>query len=383
MLDAPREDELGSLIASIPAADHAPRRARLAQVLREQAENSEGPQPEALLVTNLRDVRWLTGLVSTSARVLVHRDGRCQLVTDGRYAGAAHGLAEDDLEVVINRAWVQVLETLLDAAAVTILAVQEHEISLSDGQLLTQRLQRPLVGVGELVMELRSVKDTHEVACLRAANHVTVAAMQRVLGGDLRAVTERALALRLERAFVDLGADGVAFRSIVAFGENSAIPHHHPTDRPLGRGELIKMDVGALVRGYHADVTRTVAHGAVPASLIEVHAIVQRAQIAGRTAVAVGADAVAVDTVCREIITDAGYGERFAHGTGHGTGLDIHELPRVQQGPSATLRAGSVLTVEPGIYLPGIGGVRIEDSILVTPDGPDILSPARRDLVVL
>ena len=191
------------------------------------------------------------------------------------------------------------------------------------------------------------------------------------------------MATWLDRAFVELGADGAGFPAIVAFGPNAAVPHHRPTDRPLARGEVVKVDSGCRVGGYHADVTRTVALGDPGQRLRDVHDVVHRAQEAGFDAAVDGADTHAVDAAARDVVEAAGMGEHFPHGTGHGTGLAIHELPRVAKEATATLRAPTVLTVEPGVYLDGVGGVRIEDSVAVTVDGPVRLSTMTRALLEL
>jgi Xaa-Pro aminopeptidase len=236
-----------------------------------------------------------------------------------------------------------------------------------------------------LVEELRVVKEEAELARLTRACELTVAALAWLVD-EVVAVdrTERELAVALERRFVDLGADGVAFPSIVASGPNAAVPHHAPTDRPLAAGDLLTVDCGAQVGGYHADLTRTFALGHLDDELVAVHELVVAAQAAGRAAAVAGATGGEVDAAARAVIEEAGYGERFVHGTGHGVGLEIHEAPAVARGARATLAPRTALTVEPGVYLPGIGGVRIEDTIVVTADGaPTTLTAAPRDLRVL
>ncbi|MEX0705768.1 MAG: M24 family metallopeptidase, partial [Nitriliruptoraceae bacterium] len=181
--------------------------------------------------------------------------------------------------------------------------------------------------------------------------------------------TERALAVALERRFVDLGADGVAFPSIVASGPNGAVPHHDPGSRVVQQGDLVTLDCGALVDGHHADCTRTFAVGKPDPVLVEVYEVVARAQAAGRAAVRAGVCAGDVDRAARQVAREAGHLEHYVHPTGHGVGLEIHEAPAVAPGSTATIDVGAVLTVEPGIYLPGIGGVRIEDTLVVDVHG--------------
>jgi Xaa-Pro aminopeptidase len=180
---------------------------------------------------------------------------------------------------------------------------------------------------------------------------------------------------------MDEGADGLAFDSIVAFGENAAEPHHEPTHRMLEEGDIIKLDFGALAAGYHADMTRTVAFGSPSTELRKVHDIVRASQQAGIDAVRAGVTGADVDAVSRQVIEDAGYGDAFVHSLGHGVGLEIHEAPSLGRKQDEPLPAGAVVTVEPGIYLPGVGGVRIEDMVEVNDDGCVVVGASNRDLI--
>ncbi|MEX0834520.1 MAG: M24 family metallopeptidase, partial [Nitriliruptor sp.] len=249
-------------------------------------------------------------------------------------------------------------------------------------RILAAEHDTEVVATTGLVAALRAVKDDHEVDLLARACAITTSALEELCAVRVTAgATERELAVWLERRFLDLGADGVAFPSIVAGGPNGAVPHHAPTDRPLVPGDLLTVDCGALVGGYHADCTRTVAVGVPRGELVEVHAVVARAQEAGRAAAVAGATSGDVDLAARTVIEDAGYGAAFVHGTGHGVGLEVHEAPAVARGATATLSPGTALTVEPGVYLPGTGGVRIEDTIVVTADGaPRVLTDTSRSL---
>jgi Xaa-Pro aminopeptidase len=182
---------------------------------------------------------------------------------------------------------------------------------------------------------------------------------------------------------LDHGADGRAFETIVAAGVNSAVPHHRPTENVLGRGDFVKIDFGALVSGYHSDMTRTFVLGAAVNWQREVYELVAAAQQAGREALDVGTQLCEVDGAARRVIADAGYGEYFGHGLGHGVGLQIHEAPGINSAAAGTLRAGSVVTVEPGVYLPDRGGVRIEDTLVVGERGPELLTRFPKDLAIL
>jgi Xaa-Pro dipeptidase len=196
-------------------------------------------------------------------------------------------------------------------------------------------------------------------------------------------MTERQAAAHLEQAMLRRGADGLAFASIVAFGEHAAEPHHRPCHRTLAEGDVIEMDFGALVDGYHTDMTRTVAFGEPTPELRKVHDLVAEAQQAGIDAVRGGARARDVDAAARTVIADAGYGDAFTHGLGHGVGLEIHEGPSLGSRSEDELPVGAVVTVEPGVYLPGVGGVRIEDTVEVTDDGGRPLGRATRELIEL
>jgi Xaa-Pro aminopeptidase len=340
---------------------------------------------DLLLVTDPLNVRYLSGFTGTNGQVVVAaRPGDDRLITDDRYeARAAHESPE--LTCTLSRDAVGVALVLGRDGT---LAVEAAHLSWAEGHRVQTRAEEAgvlLLPTTGLVEQPRTVKDDAEVARLARACELTQVALQWLFD-EVVAIgrTERQLATALERRFVDTGADGVAFPSIVAGGPNSAIPHHAPTDRPLRHGDLLTVDCGALVDGYHADHTRTVAIGTLDPELDAVHDLVVRAQHAGREAVREGVAAGEVDAAARELIAAAGYGERFVHGTGHGVGLAIHEAPAVARGSADRLETSTALTVEPGIYLPGLGGVRIEDTIVVTADGPArTLTDTPRELRVL
>ncbi len=363
----------------LPRPDHPARRARLAEQLRDL-------DVDALLVTGPANVRYLAGFTGSNGQLLLVTDGTPLLLTDGRYEEqAAHECP--DVQVVLDRGWTKTAVALAVDADVRRLAIEADHVSYAEGAALMWEAGQAGVTPEALhgqVEELRTVKDEHELAALRRACQLTSEAFTALLDDIVPGTTERHLAVRLERLMVDLGAEAPAFPTIVASGPNSAIPHHQPTDRPLQTGDLVKLDFGARVAGYHADMTRTVAVGEPADELRRIHDIVRAAQAAGVAAARAGVPAGAVDDACRGHIAAAGYADRFVHGTGHGVGLDIHEAPAVAHGVRATLPARTTLTVEPGIYLPGVGGVRIEDSVVVRPEGPpDVLTTSPHELLVL
>jgi Xaa-Pro aminopeptidase len=367
------------LLGAVPPVDHADRRERLRRRVVELG-------LDALLVTDPVNVRWLCGFTGSNGQVLVAATGAesDRLITDARYeeraaveaAGLAVELDRDPLAVIRRRHRGGVLG--FEAEHLTWAQGQRFAEQTTDGEARVEAT------TGQ-VETLREVKDAHEIALLERACEVTTSALRWLLDEHVTiGRTEQELARLLEHRFVDLGADAPAFDTIVAGGPNAAVPHHAPTGRPLRAGDVLTIDCGARVGGYHADCTRTVAVGHLPRELEAVHELVRRAQAAGRAAVVADGAAHAVDAAAREMIGAAGYGERFVHGTGHGVGLEIHEAPAVSREARATLRAGMTLTVEPGVYLPGTGGVRIEDTLVVTEDGPArTLTEMPRDLRIL
>jgi Xaa-Pro aminopeptidase len=234
-----------------------------------------------------------------------------------------------------------------------------------------------------LVERLRAVKDEEELTTMRETARLTDAAFGALAEERFIGRTEREVAWRLEQLFHEQGAKGPAFEIIVASGPNSALPHHRAGDRVIGPGETIVVDAAAAVDGYSSDCTRTFATGELPERLQEIYAVTHRAQQAGLEAVRAGTTGVDADGAARALIDEAGYGDWFGHGLGHGLGIEVHEAPRLSQTSDDTLAAGNVVTVEPGIYLPGEGGVRIEDLVIVTEDGPEVLTSFTKELVTV
>jgi Xaa-Pro aminopeptidase/Xaa-Pro dipeptidase len=234
-----------------------------------------------------------------------------------------------------------------------------------------------------LVEELREIKDERELAAMRDAARLGGEALEEVLAGLREGVTEREVAVDLELAMRRLGADGTAFDTIVAFGEQAAEPHHHPGDRPLRAGDLATLDFGARVDGYCADMTRTVVLGKASQRQRDLYELVRGAQAAGLACLEAGVPAGEVDRACRQPIAEAGLGDSFPHPTGHGIGLEIHEAPRLEAGSRDRVAAGTPVTIEPGVYLPGFGGVRIEDLVVARPGGHELLTTTPKELLEL
>jgi Xaa-Pro aminopeptidase len=340
---------------------------------------------DAALVTRPVNVRYLTGLASSNAAVLVRADGSAVLATDGRYSTAA-AQAAPDLELAVERGVGPALAERAAADGPVRLAVEEGDVTLALAAALTKAVgSGELIHLGGVVEELRAVKDDEELALLAEACAISCRALEGLLAAaGLRGRTERQVARDLENRMYDVGADALAFETIVASGPNSAIPHHRPTEREVEPGDLLKIDFGAQYRGYHADCTRTVVVGAPPADWQrEVYELVAEAQRAGCDALAPGVECLAVDEASRSPIQAAGHGEHFTHGTGHGVGLEIHEAPTLGYSSTGRLSDRMPVTVEPGVYLPGRGGVRVEDTLVVRDAGSELLTTTTKDLLVI
>ena len=345
-----------------------------------------------MLVTDLINVRYLSGFTGSNGALLVFADDREPvLATDGRYRTQAAAQAPG-LEVVIERAVGRSLAGRAAVDGVSRLGFESHVVTV-DGFDAIQDAIKDAVGSTELVRAsgtvegLREIKDAGELALLRLACEAADAALGDLIdrGGLRPGRTEKEVARELEALMLDHGADAISFETIVAAGPNSAIPHHRPTDAVLATGDFVKIDFGALVAGYHSDMTRTFVLGKAADWQLEIYQLVADAQRAGREALHPGTELRDVDGAARKLIADAGYAENFGHGLGHGVGLEIHEAPGIGATSAGTLLAGSVVTVEPGVYLPDRGGVRIEDTLVVADEGhtPELLTRFPKELVTL
>ncbi|MEQ8839688.1 MAG: Xaa-Pro peptidase family protein [Acidimicrobiales bacterium] len=328
---------------------------------------------DALVVTNLTNVRWCTGFTG-SAGVLLVTSTDAALITDSRYATQAPAQIADGgaaVEVRISADTVAEGRAFLDTAHGPGIAValEADHVTWADHQRWEGALDAELVATHGLITELRSVKTEAELARMARAAAITDDALVDAIPLLVAGTTEREVALALEDGMRARGATGPAYETIVAGGPNAALPHARPSDRPFAPGDLVVIDAGSLVDGYRSDMTRTFVIGDADETARTIHDLVTRAQAAGVEAVRAGVVVGDIDRACRDLITAEGYGPEFAHGTGHGVGLDIHELPSVRGTNTDSLQPGQVITVEPGIYLPGVGGVRVEDMVVVTDDG--------------
>ncbi len=342
---------------------------------------------DALLVTRLTNVRYLTGFTGSAGMLLVLGDGAV-FVTDGRYAEQAAdqlGAAGVDARVEIGTTAGSQRDVLAAAVAgVARLGLEAEGVTWGQQRQFASDWfpEAELVATTALVEDLRIVKEPGEVERIRAACAIADDALGELLPTLRSGPTERDFALALEFAMRRRGASAVSFDPIVASGPNGAKPHARPSARTIEPGELVVIDFGCIVDGYCSDMTRTVSVGDPGTEAVRLWETVRESQAAGRAAVQVGTECAAVDRASREVIEAAGWGDAFVHGTGHGVGLDIHEAPRVAATAGGTLAPGHVVTVEPGVYLPGVGGVRIEDTLVVTPDGPVALTEFPKELIV-
>lgn len=351
------------------------RRERVLPVLREARAN-------AFLTTAYPNVRYLSGFTGSNAALLVTKD-RAILFTDPRYEVQAP--LESDCETKIAKgplskevaAWIKRLR-------LTSVAIEQNRISFFEYQHLKSALGRvrlkPLDGVVE---QLRMVKSPAEVATIRASVQLNSAAVAYAVRHFRPSTTEIDLAAEIEYRMRRLGADGPAFDSIVASGVRSALPHAHASHHPIGSNELLLIDVGAMVAGYASDMTRTHAVGKLSSKLRRMYRAVLESQLAAISAVRAGVACSAVDRAARDVLRGHGLEQLFIHSTGHGLGLEIHERPRLGRKERTKLESGMVVTIEPGVYEEGLGGIRIEDTVAVTERGCEILTPTGKELVVL
>ena len=322
----------------------------------------------------MADVTWLTGYSGSSGLAVVSAEGRW-FVTDFRYLEVAAATVPDSFEVVDGTAdLIKTVAGLLgDFPRV---GIDESKISVENHRKLTEALPEgvALTAAEGLLDGLRRVKDEIEIEAIAAAALLTDGVYAWLEERGLAGRTEREVALAAERRMREMGAEDPSFPSIVAAGPNGSLIHAVPSDREIGRGEYVVIDMGAIVGGYCSDCTRTLVEGDPDPAQREVYELVLASQLAGLEAVQAGASGRAVDAISRQVIEEAGYGERFGHGLGHGVGIEVHEPPRLSKRSEDELQAGEVVTVEPGIYLPGEFGVRIEDLVVVTADGHRNLS---------
>jgi Xaa-Pro aminopeptidase len=347
---------------------------------RQQLSESLPDGIDALLVCAAENIRYLTGFTGSNGSLLIGRAGDATLATDGRYSIQAAEQAPD-VECIEARAVGPALVARAVAGGQVSVGFEPDAVTLALHDRLSAAAEGgKLVRTEQLVERLRAVKDAAEIDALRVACQITDVAFEQVVLKAQVGVSERDLAFALTTAMRQLGAEADAFDPIVAFGPHSAIPHHPPSDRALATGDFVKTDFGARYAGYHADLTRTVVVGTPAGWQRDLHAAVRAVQAGGRAAATAGASPSNLDRDAHTGIEAAGF--RMAHGLGHGVGLQIHEDPFLTPAsPAGPLAAGMVLTIEPGGYIEGSGGVRIEDTLVIRDGEPELLTNSPRELI--
>lgn len=340
---------------------------------------------DGVLITKAENRRYITGFTGSSGMVVVSGD-RQVLVTDFRYLEQAAEQAPDfeiadgssdmigKVKEVVEELKLQKLG--FEAAGMTYFDYQEYNNKLNAVTMMVPQLQ----GIAE---ELRLIKDEAEISMLKRAAEMADAAFEHILTFIKPGLTELDVALELEYFMKKMGSEKNAFNFIVASGPRASLPHGVASDRVIQSGEFVKMDYGAVYQGYHSDITRTVVVGEPSEKMLEIYHIVKKAQLSVLEQIKEGMTTAEADGIARTIIAEAGYGPNFGHGLGHGLGLEVHENPRVSFRDTTVLKEGMVVTVEPGIYIPQWGGVRIEDDVVIAKGGCRVLTSATKELIKL
>jgi Xaa-Pro aminopeptidase len=337
---------------------------------------------ECLLITALPNVRYLSGFTGSNAILLLAED-RALLFTDPRYQEQAP--QESDCEVKVAKgALTPEVVKWLRRLRITTAGFEQNRISFAEHAALKHGASGVrLKGIDGAVEALRMVKSATEIATIRASVQLNSAALEQALEHFTLKMTEVDLAAEIEYRMRLLGADGTSFATIVASGAHSAMPHAHPSDHPIQPNQLLLVDMGASVAGYASDMTRTYAVGKLDSRTRRMYRAVLEGQLAALDAVRPGAACSSVDAAARRVLRGYGFDKLFVHSTGHGLGLEIHERPRIGRKESTKLQPGMVITIEPGVYREGAGGIRIEDTVAVTARGAEVLTPTGKELVVL
>lgn len=353
---------------------YAARRKKLREHLQDQ-------EISAFVTHNLINARYLTGFTGSHATVVVGPDSQDDIIfTDGRYA---HQVKQQcpDLRTSIESASLKAAADLLTHKNIPSVGIESAHMSLEQYRKFTSWYKGQCVELTSMVENLRQAKDHSETELLAHACHISTQALSEFITQPVLGCSEIELARRLENLMADHGAEGTSFETIMASGANSGNPHHHPSAKKVQQGDFLKIDFGALYGGYHADMTRTFIVGEPQDWQQEIYALVAKAQETACHSIAIGMEYSALDAIARDIIAEGGYGDKYPHSLGHGIGLEIHEAPGVSSRSVGTIKNGDVFTIEPGIYLGGRGGVRIEDSVQVCSEGIKIFTNFPKELI--
>ena len=339
---------------------------------------------DAIMLTAAPNRLYATGFRSSAGLALVTGQS-AWFMTDSRYIEAAQRAVEDAEVRLVDAAhsYTALVKDVIEAEGITRLGFEDDRMSVASWEMWRKALPCELVGAGSRMDELRMVKDSEEIEKLLAAQKIAEAAFTELLKEIRPGVTERQLAARLDYLMLTHGAEKPSFDTIVASGANGSKPHAVPSDKPVAAGEFITFDFGAMKDGYCSDTTRTVAVGHVTEEMRRVYDTVLQAQLAGIAAAKAGVPGRDVDGAARDYIKEAGYGDYFGHGFGHGLGIEVHEAPTAALSYDKPLPAGAVISAEPGIYLPGKLGVRIEDVLILTEDGSRNITGLTKELLIL
>lgn len=352
------------------------------KLVRSELQRVGASSGSALLVVDLNNIRWLTGFTGSAGTLIVRPDDMV-LVVDGRYGDQAREQIRNsgaNCGVVEGRSAVALREALANATkSIAIVHFDSGELTVGQLENMTEQLSSELRKIAPIVPKLRRRKTEPEIERMQLAALATDFAMAEVVPMLSQGLTERDIRDELDYRMRRHGAEFTSYDTIVASGPNAARPHHRPVSRRIETGDSVVIDVGGLVDGYHSDMTRTYLIGDVDPVLSEMHEVVSQSQLLGLAAVKAGVMAQDVDKTCRDYIAEAGFASEFTHSTGHGVGLQIHEMPWVRTGFAEPLEVGEVVTVEPGVYREGLGGVRIEDLVVVTQSGCRILTSSKKD----
>src|SRR5271165_4171877 len=355
--------------------NHSQRRRLVASALRQRSLDS-------LIVTHPANWYYLTGFTGDSGALVVERD-RATLITDGRFT--VQGKEEGGgIRVVLQQGGVYpALGEWLRQRGLRRIGFDPYQLSLGQWNAMRKAAGAKCraIEAGGIPEGLRARKDAQELAQMRKAAVLVGEVFQSVLGLVRPGVRESELAAELEYQMRNRGASGPSFETIVASGKRSALPHARPTAKKLRKNELVVLDLGVILGHYCSDMTRTVYLGRAPRRIREWYEAVREAQAAGVAAVEAGITCGEVDLAARKVLKTAGLEEHFVHSTGHGLGLEVHEEPRVARGQQVRLQAGNVITIEPGVYVKGVGGIRIEDDVAVRATGNEVLTRIKRDLI--
>lgn len=337
---------------------------------------------DGIILTNTYNIRYMTGFTGTSGVAIISKEDAV-FVTDFRYTEQAAKQITDFRIAQHKATIIEEIAEQVKLMGIKTLAFEKENVSYAQFLLYDKYIKAELVGVANVVEQIRMIKTPAEVEIIKVACNIADAAFEHIINYIKPGLTELQVSNELEFFMRQQGATESSFDTIVASGLRSALPHGVATDKIIEKGDFVTLDYGALYNGYVSDTTRTLAVGEPSEKLKEIYDVVLQAQLIGVKEFRPGITGIEADAVVRDYIKEHGYGEAFGHSTGHGIGLEVHEGPGLSHRSNTLLEAGMTVTCEPGIYLPGIGGVRIEDDILITPEGNEVLTHATKELIIL